>query len=323
MQAVTVPVPGPHAPLAVVSRPIPQPGPGEVLIRVHYTALNRADIFQRQGSYAPPEGVTDVPGLEVSGKIADVGPGESRWRIGDAVCALLPGGGYAQYAVAKAVHCLPLPVEGDFASAAALPECVTTVWMTVFAEAMLQPGERLLVHGGASGIGTTAIQMARAQGCEVFTTAGTSEKCALCEQLGAKAILYNEQDFSTIVKEAGGVDVVLDMVGGDYISKNIKALRQGGRMVSIAFLKGNQMELNAAGLLMKQLRWTGMTLRNRSDEEKAQYISHIANQIWPWVAEGWVRPVIDSVYPLRHAAEAQERMEKYLHCGKILLQVTD
>jgi NADPH2:quinone reductase len=307
--------------LEPVTRPMPKLQAHEVLIQVRYAGINRADLFQRQGSYAPPEGVTDIPGLEVSGTIAAVGCQVTRWQVGDAVCALLPGGGYADFAVAHESLCLPIPVEGDFALAAALPECVVTVWMALFETAGLQPGETVLVHGGASGIGTTAIQMIRAAGAQAFVTAGSDDKCRQCEKLGAIAINYHTKDFVVVLKEQGGADIVLDMVGGDYIAKNIKALKPHGRLISIACLNGGEASVPAGSILLKQIRWQGLTLRNRSEAEKGNYIKNIEDIVWPWVKSGKLRPIIDSVWPLRQAVEAQEKMEKRLHCGKILLQV--
>ncbi len=322
--------------LQPVTRLTPAPGAQEVLIRMAYAGLNRADIFQRQGSYAPSEGVTDVPGLEVSGEIAATGEAVTRWRVGDRVCALLPGGGYAEYALAHADHCLPIPAFSpqpdtfpgakavpELALAAALPECVTTVWMALFATARLQAGETVLVHGGASGIGTTAIQMIRAAGAVVFATAGSDDKTALCQRLGATGINYETQDFVTHVKAEGGVDVVLDIVAGDYVAKNVKVLKPRGRLISLACLKGGQADVPVGSILLKQLSWHGLTLRNRTDAEKAYYIRQIEDTVWPWAAQGAVRPVIDSVWPLEQAAQAQEKMEKCLHCGKILLQGAD
>jgi NADPH2:quinone reductase len=299
----------------------PVPAADEVLIKVAYAGLNRADIFQRQWNYPAPNAQYNVAGLEVSGQIAAMGADAQGWALGDEVCALLDGGGYAEYAIAKAAHCLPIPENLSLEQAAALPECVATIWMALMDEAQVQPAERVLIHGGASGIGTTGIQMLRAHGCEVFCTVGSADKAALCEQLGAKAILYKEQDFSAIVKAAGGADVILDMVGGDYIDRGLRCLNVGGRLVSIAFLKGADIELNAARLLLKRQRWIGTTLRARSDSQKADYIAHIRKTVWPWVELGALAPVIDSVFAFSDATHAQEKMQKYLHCGKILLKV--
>lgn len=310
----------------------PAPKQGEVLIKIAYAGLNRADLFQKEGTYPPPQGAPNIPGLEVSGHIVALGDGVSDWAVGDCVCALLAGGGYAEYVAVPAAHCLPIPQfspspqpsprgEGDLLLAAALPECVTTIWMALFEDARIKPSERVLIHGGASGIGTTGIQMMRAHGCEVWTTVGSPEKADLCASLGATPILYKELDFAEIIREAGSVDVVLDMVGGEYIERSLKCLRTGGRLVSLAFLQGNKVELSAGRLLLKRLHWMGATLRARSDEEKAQYLCAIRQTVWPWIAQDHLKPVIDSVFPLEEVEKAQDRMEKYLHCGKILLQI--
>lgn len=303
--------------------PVPKPNPHDVLIKVSYAGLNRADVMQRQGTYpAPDDAPADIPGLEVSGHIVALGEGVVEWSVGDAVCALLSGGGYGEYALARSECCLPIPQNLGLKEAAALPECVTTVWMTLFDIANLQPGERVLVHGGSSGIGTTAIQMVRAHGCEIIITAGSKKKCDACEKLGATTINYQEADFVEIIRDAGGVDVILDMVGGDYIGRNFKCLKSGGRMVSIACLNGSDVSFGMGGLLMKRLSWTGCTLRSRTIAEKANYIRHIRQTIWPLVEAGEIAPVIDSQFPLTNAMAAQEKMENSLHIGKILLQVS-
>lgn len=300
----------------------PQPKAGEVLIKVAYAALNRADLFQREGNY-PLDSAYPVSGLEVSGHVAALGQGVSRWREGDAVCALLSGGGYGEYALARAEHCLPIPAPLSLKEAAAIPECAATVQMALFNDAQLKRGEAALVQGGASGVGTTAIQMLRAYGCGVFATAGTPEKVAFCEQLGARGIHYQAQDFAAIIKEAGGVDVALDIVGGDHINRILSCLKVGGRLVSIAFLEGNQPHISAGRLLMKRLHWMGATLLARSDGEKAAYLQQLERHLWPQIASGQFTPVIDSVYPLHEASLAQEKMQKHLHCGKILLKVCE
>ncbi len=306
------------------TQPTPSIGAQQVLIQSAYAGLNRADIFQRKGTYPPPEGASPLPGLEVSGTIVAVGEDVQDWKQGDDVCALLPGGGYAAYCVAEADQCLPIPQGLGLKEAAALPETFLTVWMCLKDQARLQEGERVLIHGGSSGIGTTAIQLCNAWGAEVFATAGTAEKCALCETLGAQAINYREQDYVEEIKRATdgeGVDVVLDMVGGDYINRNFKAMRRGGRLISIAFLQGATCEVNAGALLLKHLSWIGVTLRSRSNEEKANYINALQTYIWPLLAKGKIAPVIDSVFPLHEAAKAHAHMEEGLHCGKILLQI--
>ena len=300
----------------------PTPEAGEVLIKVAYAGLNRADLFQREGTY-PIDEAYPVSGLEVSGHIAALGQGVSRWREGDAVCALLAGGGYGDYAIAKAEHCLSIPSPLSLEQAAAIPECAATVQMSIFNDAGLKRGEAVLVQGGASGVGTTAIQMLRACGCEVFATAGTPEKVALCEQLGAHGIHYKTQDFAAMIKEAGGIDAALDIVGGEAINRILSCLKVGGRLVSIAFLTGNQPQISAGRLLMKRLHWMGATLRARSDGEKARYLRQLEQYVWPQIAAGQFVPVIDSVYPLAQAAKAQEKMQNYLHCGKIILKVCE
>lgn len=306
-----------HKQLVLTELPTPVPAAGEVLIRVHYAGVNRADIFQREGSY---KAVNPILGLEVSGTIEELGEGVQGFALGDAVCALLSGGGYGEYVAAQAQHCLPIPHPLTLQQAAALPEAAATIWMALMDEASLQPHEKVLLHGGASGVGTLGIQMLRAYGCEVFTTAGTPEKLAKCAALGANAIAYREQDFVEVVKEAGGVDVVLDMVGGEYIDRSLQCLNVGGRLVSIAFLQGSNVQISAGRLLMKRLRWMGATLLARPDAQKAQYVAALRETVGPWIAAGKVIPVIDSVFDLQDAAAAHEKMQKSLHCGKILLK---
>jgi putative PIG3 family NAD(P)H quinone oxidoreductase len=298
--------------LALRDTPRPVPADDEVLVKVACAGLNRADLFQVEGSYPPPPGVPDIPGLEISG---------IRMDTGEAVCALLPGAGYAQYAAVKRDHLLPVPAGISLQEAAALPECVLTCLMALWDEGEVKPGEAVLVHGGAGGIGTTAIQMLTAFGCTVFATAGSAEKVALCEALGATGIDYKQQDFVEVVKAAGGVDVVLDMVGGDYIARNLKSLRRGGRLISLAFLQGAEVSLSAGGLLLKQLRWSGCSLRGRSDAQKAAYAMRALELVWPWVASGAVKAQIHEVYPFEDAAKAQEMMRNYLHKGKLLLEI--
>ncbi len=310
--------------LIMEERPVPVPQENELLIEVHYAGLNRADLFQMQGSYAPPpDAPQDIPGLEVSGIVAEAGDNVTRYQKGDEVCALLSGGGYAEYVTCKAPHALPVPKPLSLKQVAGLPECVTTVWMALFDEAKLAPSQTVLVHGGASGIGTTAIQMVKAYGCEIIVTAGSKEKCALCESLSAKAIHYKEQDFVAEVKNMGGVDVILDMVGGKYMQRNLTCLRPGGRLVSIAFLNGPKAELSMGGLLLKNLRWSGVTLRGRSAEQKAAYLQDIEYTVWPWITDGTLSPVIDSVFSFKEVEKALKRMEECLHLGKILLQLRD
>jgi len=304
--------------LAVVARP--EPGRGEVLIRVAAAGVNRPDLMQRAGLYPPPPGAPETLGLEVSGVIESVGPGVTRWHEGDEVCALLAGGGYATHAIAQAGSVLPVPKGVSLIEAAALPETVFTVWANVFEAAALKPNETLLVHGGASGIGTTAIQMARAHGARVFATAGDDAKVKLCEKLGAaRGINYRTEDFETVLRDEGGADVVLDMVGGPYVQKNLDLLNDRGRCVMIAFLKGPHAELNLMRLMLKRLTLTGSTLRSRPVEEKARIAGEVERVVWPWIAAGKVKPVIDNTFPLADAEQAHARLQSGAHAGKIIL----
>jgi NADPH:quinone reductase len=312
----------PGAPLTIHEIAVPTPGPGEVLIKVEAAGVNRPDLIQRAGLYPPPPGAPDTLGLEAAGTIAALGAGVTGWSVGDAVTALLPGGGYAQYAVADAGSCLPVPKGLSMVEAAGLPETVLTVWANVFERGALKPGETLLVHGGASGIGTTAIQMAAAHGARVFATAGDDAKCALCERLGAaKGVNYRTQDFAEVVKAAGGADVVLDMVGGPYIQKNLDLLRDDGRCVQIAYLQGPVAELNLMRLMMKRLTLTGSTLRARPIAEKARLAAAVRAHVWPWIEDGRVKPIVDSTFPLEQAEAAHARMTASAHAGKIILTV--
>ena len=317
MRAISPPQKGEA--LSLVDMPRPVPGPGQILIRVRAAGVNRPDLIQRSGGYPPPPGASPVLGLEVAGEVARVGENVTRWKIGDAVCALLPGGGYSEYAIAHAGSVLPKPSNLDFAEAACLPETVFTVWANVFESGALKAGERLLVHGGASGIGTTAIQMAKAWGADVFATAGTPEKVALCERLGAKGINYRTEDFAAVVKDAGGVDVVLDMVGAPYFGKNLDVLRQFGRLVYIAFLEGSKIEGDLMRLMLKRLTITGSTMRSRPDAEKARLAAAIEQNIWPLIEKGAFKPVIDARFPLAQAESALARMQEGAHSGKIVL----
>lgn len=311
---------GPDTPLtsAVVARP--EPGPGEILIRVAAAGVNRPDLMQRAGLYPPPPGAPETLGLEVAGVVETVGPGVSRWHEGDDVCALLSGGGYATYAIAHEGSVLPVPEGLSMVEAAALPETVFTVWANVFEAAALKPKETLLVHGGASGIGTTAIQMAKAHGARVFATAGDAAKVKLCESLGAdRGINYRQEDFEDVVDRLGGADVVLDMVGGDYVQKNLNILKTHGRCVMIAFLKGPHAELNLMRLMLKRLTLTGSTLRSRSAEEKTRLALKVHEHVWPWIEQGKVKPVIDSTFPLEQAEQAHQRLQSGAHAGKVVL----
>jgi NADPH2:quinone reductase len=323
MTAIEIREPGEPDVLVAVERPIPVPREGEVLIRVAAAGVNRPDVFQRRGRYAPPPGASDIPGLEVSGVIDAIGPAVSGWRHGDRVCALVTGGGYAEYCVAPAPQCLPIPRGMDTAIAGALPETFFTVWTNVFQRGRLIAGESLLVHGGSSGIGTTAIQLARARGARVFATAGSAEKCAACERLGAeRAINYRDADFVAAVREltsGRGVDVVLDMVGGDYFARNIEALAIEGRLVEIATLHGVKAEVNIQTIMGRRLTITGSTLRPRPVADKAAIATELHDQVWPLLESGAVKPIVHATYPLRDAAEAHRVMESSAHIGKLLL----
>ena len=324
MTAIEITEPGGPEKLRPTQRPVPQPAPGEVLIQVAAAGVNRPDCLQRQGGYPPPPGASDIPGLEVAGTIVALGEGVDVWRIGDPVCALLTGGGYAEYCLAPAPHCLPIPAGLSVQQAAALPETFFTVWSNVFDRARLQPGEILLVHGGASGIGTTAIQLAKALGSRVFTTVGGGEKVQPCLDLGAERVIdYREEDFVQVVKDATrnrGVDVILDMVGGDYVQRNLSALAVEGRLVFIAFLRGAKMELNLAPVMMKRLTITGSTLRARPVAHKAPIAKALREIVWPLLENGAIRPLIDRVFPLTEATAAHTLMESNRHIGKLLLQ---
>jgi NADPH:quinone reductase len=310
------------APLQLAEIPTPAPGPEQVLIRVAAAGLNRPDLMQRAGLYPAPPGAPDTLGLEVAGEIADIGAGVTRWKLGDKVTALLSGGGYADYALAHEGSALPIPGGLSMIEAAALPETVFTVWANVFEAGALQPGETLLVHGGASGIGTTAIQMGRAHGARVIVTAGDADKCALCEQIGAeRAINYNSEDFEAVARELGGADVILDMVGGPYLQKNVSLARPRGRIVMIATLKGAQAELNLLQLMLKRVTLTGSTLRIRPPAEKARIAREVERHVWPWIESGLVSPVIDSTFPLAEAEAALARLQSGAHAGKVVLTV--
>ena len=326
MRAVEVSQPGPPDALKVTERPTPSPAAGEVLIRVAAAGVNRPDVMQRLGNYPPPPGITDIPGLEVAGTIESVGEGVKAWKAGDRVCALVAGGGYAEYCVAPAPQCLPIPRGMDFVHAAAIPETYFTVWTNVFERGRLQAGESLLVHGGSSGIGTTAIQLAHALGSRVFATAGSAEKCAACEKLGAqRCINYKADDFVAVVKQltgGRGVDVVLDMVGGDYVPRNLDTLAVEGRHVSIAFLGGNiKATINIFAMMQKRLTLTGSTLRSRAIAEKGAIAAALKDRVWPLLDAGKALPVIHATFPLAGAAEAHRVMESGAHIGKLVLVV--
>ena len=320
--SIEITQPGGPEVLQATSRDMPVPTDSQVLIEVAASGVNRPDVFQRMGFYPPPPGVTDIPGLEASGTIVAIGSGVQRWKVGDQVCALLSGGGYAEYAVAEESICLPIPEGLSLIDAAALPETCFTVWHNLFERAELQAGEWLLVHGGSSGIGTTAIQMASAMGIKVIATAGSDEKCAACEKLGAvKAINYRQQDFVQACQEitGTGVNVILDMVGGDYVQQNFAACAPKARIVNIAFLRGSKVEVDLLPLMLKQLVLTGSTLRAQPIENKARIAAGVESQVWPLIAQDKFKPVINSSYPLAKASEAHILMESNQHIGKLLL----
>lgn len=327
MRAIEIAQPGGPEVLRLVDRPTPKPAVGELLIRVRAAGVNRPDLLQRMGKYPPPAGASDLPGLEISGIVESAGPGAENAvvRPGDAVCALLAGGGYAEYVSVPAEQVLPLPPDVDIVAAAGVPETVFTVWSNVFERGRLQAGERFLVHGGASGIGTTAIQLAKARGAQVFTTAGSIEKCAACTRLGAdRAINYREQDFAEVIREATGgkgVDVILDMVGGPYVAKNIDILAPDGRLVYIAFLQGARVEVNLATIMMKRLTLTGSTLRARPSAEKGRLAREVQREVWPLFARGAIKPCVHATFPLERAADAHRALESGDHIGKIILTV--
>ncbi len=321
MTAVAISKPGGPEVLVPEERPTPRPGHGQILIEVAYAGVNRPDALQRAGSYAPPPGASDLPGLEAAGTVAAVGPGVTDWSVGDEVCALMPGGGYAEYVVTPAAHALRVPRGMSLDKAACLPETYFTVWTNVFMRGGLKAGERFLVHGGSSGIGTTAIQLANIFGARVFTTAGSDEKCRVCNDLGAeRAINYREEDFVEILRAEGGADLILDMVGGDYLPRNVKALADDGRLVQIAFLQGPKVELNFAQVMVRRLTITGSTLRPQSDLAKARIAEALASQVWPLLDSGRVAPVMDSEFALADAAQAHARLESSDHIGKIVLK---
>ena len=322
MLAMAIYQPGGPDVLQPVSVPVPVPGHGQIIIRLAYAGVNRPDALQRAGSYAPPPSASPLPGLEGSGTVVEVGPGVTRWKIGDKVCALLPGGGYAEYAACHEAHALPIPPGMSLRDAAGLPETCFTVWSNIVMRGGLKAGERFLVHGGSSGIGTTAIQIARALGARVFATAGTEKKCKACEDLGAERCFnYRDEDFLAEAKKIGGFDLILDMVGGSYLPKNIKALADDGRLVQIAFLQGAKVELNFAEVMMRRLTITGSTLRPQSDQAKARIATQVEAHIWPLIACGAFKVVVDSEYPLSEAPAAHWRLESSGHVGKILLKV--
>ncbi len=326
MTAIEITKPGGPEVLRPTTRPTPSPGPGEVLVKVAAGGINRPDVLQREGNYNPPPGTTDIPGLELAGTVAGAGQGVSGWSVGDELCALVAGGAYAEYCVAPVPQCLPVPKGLSMVEAGAIPETFFTVWTNVFERGRLQTGERFLVHGGSSGIGTTAIQLAKAFSAEVFATAGSDEKCNACRALGADhAINYRSEDFAAAIKdltEGKGVDLILDMVGGPYIQKNIDCLAVEGRLVQIAFLQGPKVEVNFMPLMLKRLTITGSTLRPRSVEQKGEIAKALREKVWPLLESGSVRPPIFKTFALEQAADAHALMDSSQHIGKIVLTQT-
>ena len=325
MRAIEISTPGGPEVLRPGPRPVPAPVAGEVLIEVAVAGVNRPDVLQRKGGYAPPPGASDIPGLEVAGTVVALGPQTSGWKVGDEVCALVTGGGYAEYVAAPAVQCLPIPKGLTLEQAASLPETFFTVWVNVFERGGLKGDETLLVQGGSSGIGVTAIQMARALGHRVFVTAGSAEKCAACEKLGAtRAINYREEDFVAVIKQVTdgrGVDVILDMVGGDYVPRELACLATDGRLSLIAFLGGTKTSLDLSDILRRRLTITGSTLRPRPIEFKATVAQALREKVWPLIEAGKIRPVIYKTFALEDAAGAHSLMESSEHVGKIMLDV--
>ena len=323
MTVIEIRAPGGPDVLTPAERPVPSPAAGEVLIQVGAAGVNRPDAMQRAGHYPPPPGVSDIPGLEVAGTIVQAGAVAGGWRVGDRVCALVAGGGYAEYCVAPAPQCLPVPRGLDFIQAAAIPETFFTVWTNVFERGRLRPGESILIHGGSSGIGTAAVQLARALGSRVFVTAGSAEKCAACERLGAElAVNYRDADFVAAIRDATGgrgVDVVLDMVGGDYLPRNMDVLALEGRLVQIAVLGGARAQLNLIAMMQRRLTLTGSTLRARPIAEKGAIAAALRDRVWPLIESGAVRPVIHATFALREAAQAHRVLESGAHIGKLVL----
>jgi NADPH2:quinone reductase len=323
MRAVEITEPGGPDVLKLCERPVPQPAAGQVVIKVAYAGVNRPDALQRAGRYAPPPTASELPGLEASGQIVAMGEGVTGWSVGDQVCALLPGGGYAEYVATPAAHCLPVPQGMAMKEAACLPETYYTVWSNVFQRGGLKAGEKFLIHGGSSGIGTTAIQLAREFGARIFVTVGNQDKAAACAALGAeRTIIYNDEDFVDVMKAEGGADLILDMVGGLYIPRNIRALADDGRLVQIAFLQGPKVpEMNFVQLMTRRLTITGSTLRPQSDLAKAKIADSLREHVWPLLDAGKIAPVMDSEFDLADANKAHDRMEGSGHIGKIVLKV--
>ena len=321
MTAVEITAPGAADVLKVTTRPRPRAGHGQVVIALAYAGVNRPDALQRAGLYNPPAGASDLPGLEGAGIIAEVGAGVTEWAVGDEVCALLPGGGYAEFVATSARHCLPIPRGLSLKQAACLPETFFTVYSNVFQRGALQAGEKFLVHGGSSGIGTTAIQLAHLFGARVFATAGSEAKCQACKDLGAERVMnYHHEVFEDVLKAYGGMNLILDMVGGSYIQRNLKSLADDGRLVQIAFLQGPKVELNFVQMMTRRLTLTGSTLRPQSDLAKARIAEQLLANVWPHLVSGRVAPVMDSEFALSDAAGAHTRLETNAHIGKIVLK---
>ncbi len=321
MMAIAISAPGGPEVLIARSHPVPVPGPSQLLVRVHAAGVNRPDVLQRQGAYPPPPGAPLTPGLEIAGEVVGLGSGVKRFEAGDAVCALVPGGGYAEFAVVHEDNALPVPPGFSFTEAAAIPETFFTVWTNVFDRGGLKAGETLLIHGGSSGIGTTAIMLAKALGAQVVVTAGSDEKCAACRDLGADlAINYRSDDFVDVLRaKAITPDVILDMVGGDYVARNFKVAAVNGRIVNIAFQKGSKLDIDLMPIMLKRLTLTGSTLRPRSVAEKAEIARALEDTVWPLFAAGECRPIIYRTFPLANAAQAHALMESSEHVGKIVL----
>ncbi len=326
MRAIEITQPGGPDVLRPATRPTPEPADGEVLIQVSAAGVNRPDVMQRQGMYAPPPGASDIPGLEVAGRVARLGKGASRWKMGDRVCALVAGGGYAEYVTAPSEQCLPIPGDLSMVEAASLPETFFTVWANVFVRARLAAKETLLVQGGSSGIGVTAIQLAHAFGNPVYVTAGSDEKCRACEQLGAeRAINYKREDFVAVVKDltdGRGVDVILDMVAGDYVPRELECLADDGRLVIIAFMGGTKTQLNLTDILRRRLTITGSTLRPRPVSFKGELAHALEEKVWPLIGAGKIKPVVHSRFDLDKACDAHALLESSTHVGKVILEVS-
>lgn len=322
MKVIEITEPGEPDVLQLTERPTPSPDGNEVLIHIHAAGVNRPEVLQRRGLYPPPPGATDIPGLEAAGEIAALGHDVTGLSVGDKVCALLPGGGYGEYAIVDAGSCLPVPAGLSMMEAAALPETFFTVWANVFDDANLKPGETLLVHGGTSGIGVTAITLAKAWGARVIATASSDEKCIAMAKLGADATYrYDEAPWETDITENGGADVALDMAGGDFVPRNLVCLNPGGRHVSIAFLRGPEATINIFQIMQKRLRLSGSTMKSRPPAEKARLAKALQTNVWPLIEAGKVKPVIDRTFPLTEAAQAHKRMEAGAHIGKIVLKI--